>query len=53
MDICDTRHEPKFQVKYVSAKSSNHNPMWLVCDMCMAKQCFGNKDDILSIDVLA
>ena len=53
MDICDTRHEPKFQVKYISAKGNHLNPVWLVCEMCMEKNCFGNKAQILSMDVLA
>ena len=53
MDVCDTRHEPKFQVTYMPAKGTARNPTWLVCDMCMDKTCFGDKDYILSIDVLA
>ena len=53
MELCDTRHEPKFQIKYTAAKGTNRNPIWLVCDMCMNKKCFGNKDQILSMDVLA
>ena len=53
MDICDARHDLKFQVKYIPAKGTNHNPIWLVCEMCMEKDCFGNKDQILSMDVLA
>jgi hypothetical protein len=52
MDMCDTRHEPKFQVTYMGAKCSNSNPVWLVCDICMGKKCFGNKDQIVSMDVL-
>jgi hypothetical protein len=52
MDICDARHEPKFQVKYLSAKGTNFNPIWLVCEMCMGKDCFGNKDQIISMEVL-
>jgi len=53
MDTCDTRHEPKFHVKYISAKGSDYYPEWLVCEMCMGKKCFGNKAQILSIEVLA
>ncbi len=54
MDICDTRHEPKFQVTYMHTKGSNHVLSWLVCDMCMEnKNCFGDKTQITSMDVLA
>ena len=53
MDVCDTRHELKFQVTYMPAKGANHQPMWLVCDMCMNKKCFGNKDQIVSMEILA
>ena len=54
MDVCDVRHEPKYQVKYNSAKGSNYNPLWLVCDLCMAnKRCFSDKDQIKSIEALA
>ena len=53
MELCDTRHESKFQVTYISAKGTNRNPVWLVCDMCMNKNCFGSKDQILSVEVLA
>ncbi len=54
MDVCDIRHDPKYQVKYQSAKGSNYNPIWLVCDSCMEnKQCFFDKDQIKSIEVLA
>ena len=52
MEICDTRHEPKFQVKYISTKGRNHNPIWLVCEMCIDKLCFGDKKEILSIEIL-
>ena len=51
MNQCDVRHDPKFQIKYMSGKGSNFNPKWLVCDMCMNKLYFGNKDEILSIEV--
>ena len=53
MELCDTRHVPKFQVTYMSAKGTNRNPVWLVCEMCMEKKYFGDKDQILSMDVLA
>lgn len=52
MNQCDERHDPKFQIKYLSGKGSNYNPIWLVCEMCMDKLCFGDKKEILSIEVL-
>ena len=54
MDVCDTRHEPKYQVTYSPAKGSTNYPIWLVCDSCMNnKLCFSDKDQIKSIEVLA
>lgn len=54
MDVCNVRHDPKYQVKYMSAKGSNYNPVWLVCDSCMGnKRYFSDKEQIESIDVLA
>ena len=53
MDVCDVRHDPKYKVKYKSAKGSNQNPIWLVCDSCMKdKLCFYDKNQIISIEVL-
>ena len=53
MDVCDTRHAPKYQVEYISAKGSNYSPTWLVCGPCMEnKLCFSNKEKIKSIEVL-
>jgi len=53
MEMCDSRHEPKFQITYISAKGNHRNPVWLVCEMCMGKKCFGSKEEILTMDVLA
>ncbi len=53
MNQCDVRHDPKFQIKYQSGKGSNYNPIWLVCEGCMDKLYFGDKKEILSIEVLA
>ncbi len=54
MDICDERHDPKYQVKYQSAKGSTYYPVWLVCDSCMEnKRCFSDSKQIESIEVLA
>lgn len=51
MNQCDVRHDPKFQIKYVAGKGSNLTPIWLVCEKCIEKRCFSNKDEILSIEV--
>ena len=61
MNICDPRHEPKYQIVYKSAKSGNftpknthYNPVWLVCDDCLKnKSYFGSKDQIESMEMLA
>ncbi len=53
MEVCDVRHESKYQIIYHSAKGSNYNPVWLVCDSCMEnKRCFSDKTQIKSIEVL-
>ena len=53
MDVCDDRHAPKYQVKYRSAKGSNYNPVWLVCESCMENKLhFYDKKQIKSIEVL-
>ena len=53
MDICDDRHNPKYQVKYLAAKGSDYYPTWLVCETCMGKRCFSDKTQIETIEVLA
>ncbi len=53
MEVCDDRHTPKYQVKYHSARGSNYNPVWLVCELCMEdKPHFNDKGQIKSIEVL-
>ena len=54
MNFCDERHETKYQVTYKPAKGSHHAPVWLVCESCLSiKPCFGNKDEIQSMEILA
>ena len=65
MNICEVRHEPKYQVTYKSAtpkyqttfKSvtyAKYTPVWLVCVDCMKnRECFGSEDEIISIKILA
>lgn len=44
MNICEDRHEPKYQITYGGAKGSNSNPhVWLVCESCFnTKDCFNS-----------
>ncbi len=50
MNICEERHAPKYNVIYKVVKGSSYNPEWLVCSACLSgKNCFGDKDQILSI----
>ena len=51
MNQCDERHDPKFRIEYMSGKGCNVNPIWLVCERCMDKRYFGDKKEILSIEV--
>ena len=65
MNICEDRHEPKYQVTYKSAQpkyyapfesvtSRSFAPVWLVCDLCMEnKQYFGSEDEIEKVELLA
>ncbi len=64
MNICEDRHEPKYQITYRSAKPKfytplesvtlrRYNPVWLVCEACMEnKECFGTHDDIEIMEML-
>ncbi len=64
MNICEDRHEPKYQVTYKSAQPKYYNPfesvasrsnapVWLVCESCMEnKECFGTHDDIETMEIL-
>ncbi len=53
MNCCEERHEPKYKIKYKSAKGSNYSPVWLVCEGCKEnKNYFGSKEGIESILVL-
>ena len=54
MNICEDRHEQKYQITYKSAKGSKYAPVWLVCEACMENQdCFGSKEQVESVSVLA
>ncbi|MHA7646913.1 hypothetical protein [Nitrosopumilus sp. S4] len=54
MNICEDRHTPKYQVTYKPAKNGHHAPKWLVCEACLStKQCFGEKDQIETMEILA
>ena len=54
MNICDDRHEPKYQIIYKSAKGRNYAPVWLVCENCLENQeHFGSDDQIESVEILS
>ena len=47
MNVCDERHESKFQVTYKSAPGMRYQPVWLVCESCFEnKRHFGSEDMI-------
>jgi len=53
MNICDDRHEPKYQIIYKSAKGRNYAPVWLVCENCLENQeHFGSEDQIEVMGIL-
>ena len=56
MNLCDPRHEPKYQITYKSAsnyaKRTHYTPVWLVCDECMQKNHFGSEDQVESMEML-
>ena len=54
MNICEERHEPKYQVTYKPAKGGVYAPKWLVCEACMEnRHCFGADEEIQSVEILA
>ena len=65
MNICEARHEPKYQITYRSAKPkfytplesvtlTRYTPVWLVCEDCMEnKECFGSQAGIEIMEILA
>jgi len=54
MNYCEERHSPKYKIIYKGAANSKYNPEWLVCEMCLQnKNCFSDKDQILSLMILA
>ena len=52
MNLCEERHIPKYVIKYMGSKGSKYTPTWHVCEMCMQKECFGKKTDILDMMML-
>lgn len=42
MNICEDRHEPKYQITYNGNNQTNKNTrVWLVCESCFnTKDCF-------------
>ena len=54
MNFCEDRHEPKYQITYKPAKGCQQATGWLVCESCLSnKSCFGDKDQIQSMEILA
>ena len=54
MNICEERHEPKYQITYKSAKGGEYIPVWLVCENCMEnKKHFGSDNEVISVKTLA
>ena len=53
MNVCEDRHEPKYQITYKSAKGGEYTPVWLVCESCMEnKKYFGSEEEIESVRIL-
>jgi len=49
MNICEDRHEPKYQVTYKPAKGNQYSHVWLVCEHCYEKRPFGSDDYVESV----
>ncbi len=50
MNVCEDKHEPKYQITYKSAKGGEYIPVWLVCENCMEnKKQFGSDDEVVSV----
>ena len=53
MNVCEDRHEPKYQITYKSAKGGDYIPVWLVCESCMEhKKHFGSDEEIENVRIL-
>ena len=63
MNVCEDSHTPKYQITYKSAKpkyqttfksvtDGKYTPVWLVCESCMDRECFGSQDEIETIKML-
>ncbi len=54
MNVCEERHDPKYQITYKPAKGGLHIPVWIVCESCMEnKKCFGSDELIETVRILA
>ena len=53
MNRCEDRHEKKYKIVYKPAPGGTYEPEWLVCELCMEKNCFGSEDLIKSVEVMA
>ncbi len=53
MNVCEDRHEPKYQITYKPAKGRVYTPEWLVCESCMEnKTHFGSEEEIHTVRIL-
>jgi len=53
MNVCEDRHEPKYQITYKPAKGGKYTPVWLVCESCMEnKTHFGSEEEIQTVRIL-
>ena len=54
MNVCEERHDPKYQITYKPAKGGEYIPVWLVCESCMEnKRHFGSDELIETVRILA
>ena len=54
MNVCEDRHETKYNITYKSASSGEYTPVWLVCESCMEnKKHFGSEEEIETVRILA
>jgi len=54
MNVCEERHDPKYQITYRPAKGGTYIPVWLVCQSCMDnKKHFGSEEQIQTVSILA
>jgi len=54
MNVCEDKHEPKYQITYKPGKGGVNSPVWLVCESCMEnKTYFGSEEEIENVRLLA